>query len=76
MPTQTKYQTLTAKEARPLGYHALTYDYTPEEYPLMERVLGDLRNTPPDAKPIDFAIVVEDDKHPEKLCVWRKNISG
>lgn len=76
MPTQTQYQTITAKAARAAGYHALTYSYPPREYLLMDRVIADMKRAPRGVKPIDYAIVVEDDAKPNDLAVWRKNISG
>ena len=70
MPKLHPYPTISLKEARLAGYKALTYTYTPDEYIMMDRVIRDMKKG---RRPIDFAIVVEDDKQPNKLAVYRKN---
>lgn len=63
------YNTLLAKEAKVAGYEPLTIPYIPKEYYLMERVISDMKRGR-----TDYAVVVEDEKHPNDLCVYRKNI--
>ena len=73
---QHSYTTVSLKEARANGYRPLTYDFSPKEYHMMQKVINDMRRTPDGATPIDYVLVVEDEKHPNNICVYRKNISG
>lgn len=72
MPKTHRYSTIPLKEARLAGYKPLTYPYTQNEYPMMDRVIRDLNKGP---RRIEYAIVTEDANRPDQLSVFRKSNS-
>jgi hypothetical protein len=68
MSTKNQYKTIPAAEAKDSGYKPLTYPYMPKEYHMMKRVMDDMERGD-----IDYALVNENEKFPEDICVYRKD---